>query len=100
MNSCVEGILTGDSHLPHNSKVRPILRYTSANATPTDKTAAVKDESEKNLEMSGCDSESEQHQDIKRKNQGKGKRRRQRKNLHQHNILVDEFDRNPNWDKE
>lgn len=36
----------------------------------------------------------------RRKNLLKIKRRRQRKNLFQHNILVEEFDKNPNWDKD
>lgn len=40
------------------------------------------------------------NEENKRKNTQRNKRRRQRKNLYQHNILVEEFDRNPNWDKD
>eukprot|EP00347_Sterkiella_histriomuscorum_P015151 403358126 len=101
LNSYVDGIFTADAFETPNQRIKSIIRY----QPPSDK--QQRDESRMDIDESDCENSNEDrvfnienmNEDNKRKKL-RAKRRRQRKNLYQHNILVEEFDKNPNWDKD
>ncbi|CDW72834.1 UNKNOWN [Stylonychia lemnae] len=88
LNSCVDGLFTKDRQEPLQ-KIKSIIRYSAAL------------EREENDFDNSLDEDADSNQNTNGDQmKAKGKRRRQRKNLYQHNILIEEFDQNPNWDKE